>query len=498
MILLRDQGRLVVDKPAGLPVRDACRWLSLHLGLEAEPAAHLDAGASGALPLWQSPPAAGSLAVVTHLLLTDAADAAALPAEFRRDDPVAGAAARTLFQRLDGRTVAGRAVCAWRAVAAAPHADQVRNHAALAGIPVLGDTEHGGAPWPRLALHALECRWPDLPPAAADQPASFAAASATDLALAAALERRGGWPAAVGDAWRCLHRDEIAGLPAAVDVYGPWLSATWFDEQTEPADAVAALRPCLDLLAARLDCRGAVLRIHRRNPHRHGLVTETRVLGAPPPETFTVTEHGLQFEVNLTRTQHTGLFLDQRDTRRRVGLAAAGARVANLFAFTCSFSVVAAAAGCEVVFSVDTAKACLETGKTNFALNDLAAGGRGKFIRQDARRWLTRQQRRRDGRPDEHRPLDLVICDPPVFASADDGGAFSVQDEWPRLAAAVAGLLGPDGIAFFANNHRGGDHARYRAQLAAAFAEVEELAPPLDFPEIALQPQQVRTFLCRR
>ena len=47
---------------------------------------------------------------------------------------------------------------------------------------------------------------------------------------------------------------------------------------------------------------------------------------------------------NLTRTQHTGLFLDQRDSRRRVVKFAAGARVANLFAFTCSFSVAAAAA----------------------------------------------------------------------------------------------------------------------------------------------------------
>ncbi len=493
MILHEGSGRLVVDKPAGMSEPAALAWLALHLGMVARPAAELDDGATGALPLWLGEPAAGQLAVVTHLLLTDAAAAAGLPAEFRRDDFQAGASARTLFQRLDESTVAGRRVTAWLAIAAQPRAGQVRRHAAAAGMPVLGDAEHGGAPWPRLALHALEARWPDLQTATAAEPGSFSAAGAVALDLAAAQERRGRWPARVSDAWRWVHRDEIPGLPAAIDVYGGWLNATWYDEESGLEAAEAALRPHLDSLA----CRGAVLRLHRRNPHQQGLVAGTRVLGEPPPEALIVQEHGLRYEVNLTRTQHTGLFLDQRDTRRRVAAVAAGARMANLFAFTCSFSVVAAAAGCEVVFSVDTAKACLETGKTNFALNDLTAGGRGKFIRQDARRWLSRQLRRRDDTPTEHRPLDVVVCDPPVFAAAEDGEAFSVEQEWPQLAAAVAGLLRPGGLAVFANNHRGGDHARYRAQLAEQFASVEDLPPPLDFPVLPGGEPHVRTFLCR-
>lgn len=497
MILHRDGSRLVVDKPPGMSTDEACAWLELHLDLAARPAATLDAGASGALPLDLTPPDADHLAVVTHVLLADAAAAAGLPAQILRDDPVGGADARTLLRRLEQRRVAGRAVQAWEAVAASPRPGQVRQHAAAAGLPVLGDAEHGGPPWPRLALHATAARWPGVAPVAAPEPATFGAADADRLALGAALERRGAWPARVTDAWRCVHRDELPGLPAAVDVYGPWLAATWFDEDTAPAGAEEALRPVLDDLAGRLGCRGAVLRVHRRNPHRRGLVAETRLLGEPPPDAYAVTEHGLRYQVNLTRTQHPGLFLDQRDTRRRVFRLAPGARVANLFAFTCSFAVVAAAAGCEVVFSVDTAKACLETGAANFARNGLDAGGRGKFVRQDARRWLARQQRRRDEQADGFRPLDLVVCDPPVFASAADGGAFAVAEEWPRLAVAVAGLLAPGGAAVFANNHRGGDHERYRSQLAACFATVQELPPPLDFPLLPGHERHVRTFLCR-
>ncbi|MCB1151716.1 class I SAM-dependent methyltransferase, partial [bacterium] len=282
--------------------------------------------------------------------------------------------------------------------------------------------------------------------------------------------------------------------PAAVDVYGPWADAVWFDEDADPEAARAALGPVLDRLARDHGVRGGTLRTHRRNPHRRGLVTEVTVFGEPPPARFAVREHGLAYEISLTETQHTGLFLDQRDARRRVQLLAAGLRVANLFSYTCSFSVAAVAGGAEVAFSVDLAKAALETGKRNFAANGLEAGGRGKFVREDVRRWLERQLRRKGERPADHAPLDLVVCDPPVFASSREGGRFQVEQEWAAMAGGVAALLGPGGRAVFANNHRGGDHVRYRRELEAVFPRVAEWSPPLDFPRGDDAPQHVRTF----
>jgi len=211
-----------------------------------------------------------------------------------------------------------------------------------------------------------------------------------------------------------------------------------------------------------------------------------------------VQEHDLAYRINLLKTQHTGLFTDQRDTRRRVGRIAPGRRMANLFAYTCSFSVVAAAERAEVVFSVDTARPCLNTGKDNFRLNHLDETGIGKFIQSDARKWLARQERKRDRDTDAWRGLDLVVCDPPVFASARDGGSFSVEREWGPLAAACAGLLAPGGIAVFANNHRTGDHAAYRAALEREFARVVDLRPPLDYPVKPGRPPHVRTFWCEK
>ena len=186
----------------------------------------------------------------------------------------------------------------------------------------------------------------------------------------------------------------------------------------------------------------------------------------------------------------------QRDTRRRVALKSEKARMANLFAYTCSFSVVAARQGAEVVFSVDTAKPCLNTGKTNFALNGLSETGQGKFIQEDVRKWLARQMRKRDQDQDAWAGYDLVVCDPPVFASAKDGGQFSVEKEWPGLAESCAGLLAADGAAIFANNHRTGDHRYYRKVLTEIFDSVTDLRPPLDFPVFTGRPHHVRTFWC--
>ena len=56
-----------------------------------------------------------------------------------------------------------------------------------------------------------------------------------------------------------------------------------------------------------------------------------------------VTEHGLKFEVNLSGYVDTGLFLDHRPTRKRLGEESPGKRVLN------ELSRVRAGVGCESI-----------------------------------------------------------------------------------------------------------------------------------------------------
>ncbi|MBK9470993.1 MAG: class I SAM-dependent methyltransferase [bacterium] len=515
MILYQDADWLAVDKPCGLATHGghpgelgAVEWLALHQDLETFVVSRLDVATSGVLWLARHREASGraqrvheeGLALKTYEFLS-AIDArqSGLPDSWTRDDPLDERPAHTLFQRRAEPGPGG--LTRYTAVITRGRRHQVRRHAALSGVPILGDADYGGEPAGRLYLHCAEVRWPGVAePVCAPLPPSFALARGADaMARDEALcrDRRGDWPASVADCWRAVHRGEIAGLDAAVDAYGPWLRAVCWDESLAADESVERLSPLLEMIGARLGTRGAVVRGHRQNPHQEALPGFTRTLGEPPPERLVVVEHGLRYGVDLAGAPHPGLFLDQRDTRRRVARVAAGRRVANLFAFTCSFSVVAAANDAEVVFSVDTARGCLRDGADNFALNGLVERGCGKFIQEDARRWLGRQERARLAKPEAFRPLDLVVCDPPVFSSVKEGGRFSVSREWSALAGAVAALLSPTGVALFANNHRGGDHTRYRDELRERFPVVDDLRPPLDFPLLPDQPRDVRAFWCR-
>ncbi len=302
-----------------------------------------------------------------------------------------------------------------------------------------------------------------------------------------AIEKRAAL-AAVTDAYRLMHRDEVGKF--SIDRYGDWLLVTGYDE-TLPSKQL--LRKIGGDLRA-IPCKGGIVRTNRRDPHHRKLFSDLESFGEEPPETFTVTEHGLKFEISLNDAQHPGLFLDQRDSRRRVAKVSDGKRVANLFAFTCSFSVAAAAAGAEVAFSVDLAVGCLERGKRNFELNGLAESGRGKFVKEDVRKWLARQVRKKEADPAAFVPWDIVICDPPVFAAAKKGNTFSVEREWPALAERIRTILAEDGAALFANNHRGGDDGFYFSTLQKHFQKVKVLPPPVDFPNPGTP--HVRTFWC--
>src|SRR6202040_3530108 len=108
------------------------------------------------------------------------------------------------------------------------------------------------------------------------------------------------------------------------------------------------------------------------------------LLGRAAPERFAIRENGLQFELSFDEGYSFGLFLDQRDNRRRflTGHVAAEFQlfnskpetrdakpeVLNVFSYTCGFSVCAAKGGSKTT-SLDLSKKYLEWGKRNFTLN---------------------------------------------------------------------------------------------------------------------------------
>ena len=164
-----------------------------------------------------------------------------------------------------------------------------------------------------------------------------------------------------------------------------------------------------------------------------------RVLwGAEPPERIEIDEHGMRLCVDVRRGQKTGLFLDQRENRRRVReLARARPEALNCFAYTGGFSVAAALGGARHVVSVDVDRDAIALARDNFRLNGLDPADHA-FAAEDAFELLARYKR-------EGRRFDLVICDPPAFAKSQKAveGAIAGYASLNRAALAV---LAPGGL----------------------------------------------------
>ena len=114
---------------------------------------------------------------------------------------------------------------------------------------------------------------------------------------------------------------------------------------------------------------------------------------------------------------------------------AAPKRMLNTFAYTCSFSVVAALAGAETV-SIDLSKKSLDRGRANFALNGIDPNAGHKFIADDVLEVLPRLARRGE-------KFDAIVLDPPTFSRGNKGRRWQVGQDLEELVIAAMDLAAP-------------------------------------------------------
>ncbi|MGL1931673.1 MAG: class I SAM-dependent methyltransferase [Desulfotalea sp.] len=347
-----------------------------------------------------------------------------------------------------------------------------------------------------LHCHTLETSFGDFK---SDEPDSFRFLLKNSPLLlqeaAISIERRMNWLQLITNAQRIIHRGELS-LPVSIDIYDKYLSISGFSESDNSLELKDKLKEVLRYIESKHTWNGALIRQHAQNPHKAKLIHDVISFGDKIPKEIQISENGLSYIVNINDSQHVGLFLDQRDSRKRLQECSAGRRIANLFSFTCSFSLAAIAAKAEVVFSVDLAGSTLARGKENFAINKLDETGKGKFIKDDVCKWLNRQEKKLDNGPDKFAYWDAIVCDPPVFASAGKGRGFHVEKQWNELARQCRKIMSKKGVAIFANNHRSGKNEFYYNLLKKHFRIVEKLAPALDFPSLKNQPEHVRIYWC--
>jgi len=246
--------------------------------------------------------------------------------------------------------------------------------------------------------------------------------------------------------WRAYDQD-LPEYAAAIDVYGDrdGLDHLHIQEYRAPADVPADVARQRLREIARV--AGDVFGVPRE---RIALKTRERGKGGSKygqfdqrGEFIEVEEGGLQFLVNLTDYLDTGLFLDHRQVRAKVRELAKGKCFLNLFAYTATASVYAAAGGALETTSVDLSATYLEWASRNLALNGFT-GADHRLMQFDALEFLQRDRGH----------YGLIYVDPPTFSNSKRAEDFDVQRDHVKLLEACNSRLTRDGVIVFSNNFR--------------------------------------------
>jgi 23S rRNA (cytosine1962-C5)-methyltransferase len=267
-----------------------------------------------------------------------------------------------------------------------------------------------------------------------------------------------------------VYDNDIPEFPLAVDIYeGRAYIAIFYKEFLEremPLDAW--VERCQDAIAAVLSIPHNLQFLKIRQRQRG---TEQYEKQGESGSRFVVKEHGLQFWVNLQDYLDTGLFLDHRNTRAMVKACSQGKRMLNLFAYTGSFSVFAAAGGAARTTTMDLSHTYLRWAEDNMRLNGFS-GPHHRFVQGDVMSLLPGIQDNSE---------DLIVLDPPTFSNSKRmNEVFDVQRDHVFLINQCYRILAPGGQLYFSTNYRGFK----MDDVALDFESVEEITHktiPQDF-----------------
>lgn len=242
-----------------------------------------------------------------------------------------------------------------------------------------------------------------------------------------------------------VYDDDIPEFPFSIELYEDHVYVAEYKRQHSMEEDAHEdwLNQCLTIISKVLEVPEEKIFVKERQ-RKASRLDQYEKLSFESHE-MVVHEAGLNFKVNLSDYLDTGLFLDHRITRGMVREQAAGKRVLNLFCYTGSFSVYAAAGGAQQVTSVDLSKTYLAWAEDNMRLNNFDIA-QHQFVHADVLQYL-------DTLPDNH--FDLVVLDPPTFSNSKRMKDFlDIQRDHVVILNKMLRATATGGVIYFSNNYR--------------------------------------------
>jgi len=241
-----------------------------------------------------------------------------------------------------------------------------------------------------------------------------------------------------------LYDADMPEYAVAVDIYGERVCVAEYQapQGVDPQAAARRLEEVRSALPGALDVTPEAIVYKQRRRQRGAQQYEKQDNRG---ELFSVREGRARLLVNLQDYLDTGLFLDHRPLRRRLGAEAEGKDFLNLFCYTGSATVHAALGGARSTTSVDLSNTYLGWLRKNLAHNGLDERD-NTLVRANCMQWLQQAQG----------SYDLVLLDPPSFSNSSAmAESFDIQRDHPGLVRAAMAVLRPGGRLYFSNNRRG-------------------------------------------
>jgi 23S rRNA (cytosine1962-C5)-methyltransferase len=241
-----------------------------------------------------------------------------------------------------------------------------------------------------------------------------------------------------------VYDHDLPEFPLCIEMYENWLYVAEYRrnhhmEETEHDEWLEGCKRIIEEITG-MPASRIVLRTRQRKSNRQDQYQKLD----DEKEYMQVREQGLKFKINLTDYLDTGLFLDHRMTRAMVRADAEDKKILNLFCYTGSFSVYAAAGGAAEVVSVDLSRTYLKWATENMELNGFYNPSKHIYLHEDVKQYLP-------ALPAGY--FDLVIMDPPTFSNSKRMEDFlDIQQDHPVLIRQTLAAMKPGGVIYFSTN----------------------------------------------
>lgn len=268
-----------------------------------------------------------------------------------------------------------------------------------------------------------------------------------------------------------LYDKDLPEFPLIIEIYGPGVYVAEYRSSHKLSDDEyddwfnGSLQTISDVLEVDLD--HLFCKRRERKTGRRGQYLKT----GNAKQEYVVDEGGLKFIVNLSDYLDTGLFLDHRVTRGLIRNEVAGKKLLNLFCYTGSFTVYAAAGGAVETVSIDLSNTYLDWTRRNLELNGFDAD-KNKLIKGDVMQLLPTQ-------PADH--FDIVVLDPPTFSNSKMMKEFlDIQQDHVELINLCLQKTVKGGVVYFSTNLRN-FHLEKELIDASQITDITKSTTPFDF-----------------